>query len=100
MTLYNLQQEFGFEMNVPVTVDDVRVRGVGKSFESLGRSVFEEAASLSFSPLPRTPDDKKCAETASVYFEEGGRRDVPVYLLEKLDAGDLVEGPGQSLLTC
>jgi 5-oxoprolinase (ATP-hydrolysing) len=89
-------------MNVDITIDDVRVRGVGKSFDSLGPSVFTEASCLSFVPVTRAPEPStsgekrsKCAEMASVYYESHGRLSVPVYLLERLVAGDLVEGPGK-----
>ncbi|GAA5830228.1 hypothetical protein JCM11251_001276 [Rhodosporidiobolus azoricus] len=87
----NYKQEFGFSMSAPIIVDDVRVRGVGKSFDSLGKSVFEEVKELDFKPVRR--DGGKCEEKASVYFEETGRVDAPVYLLEKIEAGDLVQGP-------
>ncbi|GAA6037141.1 hypothetical protein JCM8097_008756 [Rhodosporidiobolus ruineniae] len=85
----NYQSEFGFSMDAPIIVDDVRVRGVGKSFDSLGKSVFQEANELDFRPLEQAAG----GETASTYFEETGRVDVPVHMLEKLSAGDLVEGP-------
>lgn len=83
-------------MNNEMTIDDVRVRGVGRSFDDLGPSVFAEAASLPFVAVPTTPEgESACSETTSVYFEEGGRRDVPVFLLERLGAGDRVDGPGE-----
>jgi 5-oxoprolinase (ATP-hydrolysing) len=92
-------------MNAPIIVDDVRVRGVGKSFDSLGKSVWAEVAELEgqgegeFREVSREVEKGgKCEETASTYFEEGGRRDVPVYVLEKLEAGDVVKGPGTSTL--
>lgn len=87
-------------MDAPIIVDDVRVRGVGKSFDSLGKSVFEEIRELEFKPLAREAEKdgqaSKCHEKASVYFEDTGRLDVPVYLLENLEAGDEAEGPGAS----
>ncbi|BGO97667.1 putative 5-oxoprolinase (putative) [Rhodotorula toruloides] len=93
----NYKQEFGFSMDAPIIVDDVRVRGVGKSFDSLGKSVFEEVRELEFKPLAREAEKdgqtSKCHEKASVYFEDTGRVDVPVYLLENLEAGDEAEGP-------
>lgn len=89
-------------MSAPIIVDDVRVRGVGKSFDSLGPSVWTEVRELEgrsgggFKAISREvgAEGGKCEEEASTYFEEGGRRDVPVYMLERLEAGDLVEGPG------
>ncbi|GAA5968138.1 hypothetical protein JCM11641_003745 [Rhodosporidiobolus odoratus] len=95
----NYKQEYGFTMDSTIIIDDVRVRGVGKSFDNLGKSVFAEAKELEFEPLERQVKDceeeskGKCAEMASTYFEEGGRVEVPVYLLERLEAGDLAEGP-------
>lgn len=100
-----LQQEFSFSMpNVDIIVDDVRVRGVGKSFDSLGDSVFTEVKKLDFKAAEREPSTEgkegaqqsKCAEMVSVYYEEKGRVEVPVFLLERLEAGDLIEGPGES----
>lgn len=87
-------------MTVPITIDDVRVRGVGKSFSSLGPSVFDEIASLQFVPVERVPtgeSESKCTEVTSTYFEEGGRTDVPVFLLERLHAGDTLKGPAMIL---
>lgn len=69
-------------------MDDIRVRGIGKSFSSLGPSVFEQAEKLNFKPV-----DKSKTEQTSVYFEETGRVDAPVFQIEQLNEGDLVEGP-------
>ncbi|KAL8283634.1 hypothetical protein RQP46_005429 [Phenoliferia psychrophenolica] len=86
--------EFGFSMNVDIIIDDVRVRGVGKSFDSLGPSVFTEAKGLTFKTVDVAPAvDAKCSATTSVYYESIGRTDAPVFLLERLDAGDLIKGP-------
>lgn len=74
--------------NKSIIVDDIRVRGIGKSFSSLGPSVFEQAEKLDFKPV-----DGSKAERSSVYFEETGRVDTPVYQIEQLKEGDLVEGP-------
>ena len=82
-------------MTNEMTIDDVRVRGIGRSFDTLGPSVFSEAASLSFVAVSRSPATGACSETTSVYFELGGRREVPVFLLERLRAGDRVDGPGE-----
>jgi 5-oxoprolinase (ATP-hydrolysing) len=81
--------EFGFLLALNVMVDDVRVRGIGKTFDSLGETVYAEVARLSFAPAPATKSEGK----TSMYFESTGRIDVPVYLLEKLERGDSVEGP-------
>ncbi|KAI5481244.1 5-oxoprolinase [Pseudohyphozyma bogoriensis] len=79
----NYKQEFGFTMSVPIIVDDVRIRGVGKSFDSLGDSVFTEAGKTEFKNVTREVEKEgKCGEKASVYFEGKGRVEVPVYELE------------------
>lgn len=83
------KQEFGFVLkNKSIIVDDIRVRGIGKSFSTLGPSVFEQAEKLDFKPV-----DGSKAERASVYFEETGRVDTPVFQIQQLNEGDLIEGP-------
>ncbi|KAK4053044.1 hypothetical protein OIV83_001779 [Microbotryomycetes sp. JL201] len=84
------KQEFGFSLKVPIIVDDVRVRGLGKSFDDLGPSVFDDLDKLSFELVDET---NRAHETTSVYFEDTGRVDVKVYLLEQLQAGDELKGP-------
>ena len=74
--------------NKDIIVDDIRVRGIGKSFSSLGESVFEQAEKLIFKPV-----DRSKTEQTSVYFEETGRVNAPVFQIEQLKEGDLVEGP-------
>jgi len=112
------QNEFGFLLETNILVDDIKVgvvplvltpfelprtqiwcsiatlqvRGIGKTFDTLGPSVFSELASLS--PPPRPAPSSKIDSQYSVFFEGVGRvNDTPVYLLEKLDVGDKVEGP-------
>lgn len=72
-----------------IVVDDIRVRGIGRSFTSAGPSVFEEAVKLDFQSV----HPSKASRTTSVYFEETGRVDTPVYEIGKLEAGDLIKGP-------
>ena len=66
------------------------MRGIGKTFDSLGPSVFSELRTLE-----RRPVDRSSAESPySVYFDGVGRvDDTPVYLLDKLQVGDVVQGP-------
>ena len=68
--------------NRDLLIDDVRVRGVGKStllqrvkIESMGESTLPDPDSI-----------------ARVYFE-GGWRETPVFLLRELGAGSVLEGP-------
>ena len=71
-----------------IIVDDIRVRGIGKSFTDLGPSVFDQAEKLDFKSV-----DRSKAKKTSVYFEETGRVEVPVYEIKELVEGDLVVGP-------
>ncbi|GAA6042425.1 hypothetical protein JCM8097_008446 [Rhodosporidiobolus ruineniae] len=87
------KDEFGFLLDSKaVMVDDVRVRGIGKTFDSLGESVLAEADRLSFSSAGLA-DTKAEKQRTSIYFEETGRVEVPLFKLENLATGDLVEGP-------
>ncbi|KAK8030255.1 hypothetical protein PG993_011546 [Apiospora rasikravindrae] len=81
---------FVFPQDRKVLVDDVRVRGVGKSSEvsrdneklvlELKSSYFEES--------------KAAAErSANVFFTNGGMQPTPVYLLGNLEPGTVVHGP-------
>ncbi|GAA5899531.1 hypothetical protein JCM8208_000583 [Rhodotorula glutinis] len=87
------KSEFGFNLDKKaIMVDDVRVRGIGKTFDSLGESVLSEIDATTFSG--EGVDAKAEKERASMYFESTGRINVPVYRLEGLDKGDVVQGPG------
>lgn len=67
-----------------------KVRGIGTTFDSLGPSVFSELKTLQKTPVDRTSADS----THAVYFDGVGRvRDTPVFLLERLAVGDVVQGP-------
>ncbi|KAF2862235.1 5-oxoprolinase [Piedraia hortae CBS 480.64] len=84
------EQEFGFTLpDRDIIVDDVRARGIGKTFEGLEKTVDEQLKEIK-------PNDVKKGDklhgTASVFFD-GGRRETSIYRLEKLDIGDRVAGP-------
>lgn len=86
------KQEFGFILDKPVIVDDVRVRGIGKSYDSLGEGVWHEM---------REKEGKwkdvavEAAEKSkvNVYFEEEGWVNVPVFLLDNVSSGQILKGP-------
>lgn len=87
------KSEFGFNLDKKaIMVDDVRVRGIGKTFDSLGESVLSEIDATTFSA--EGVDAKAEKERASMYFEATGRINVPVFKLDGLDKGDVVRGPG------
>ncbi|BGP57766.1 hypothetical protein JCM8202_002418 [Rhodotorula sphaerocarpa] len=88
----NYKSEFGFLIEgKAVIVDDVRVRGIGKSFDEMPAPVLEEADRTTFSSEGVEAKAEKA--TASMYFEQSGRIQVPVFKLESLDTGDKVDGP-------
>ncbi|KAL2115628.1 hypothetical protein VTJ04DRAFT_9883 [Mycothermus thermophilus] len=82
--------EFGFTLDGrDIIVDDVRVRGIGKSFRYEEKSVDEQLAVV----VRREVDvAAKKHSTANVYFE-GGRRETPVFKLGDLTVGDVIRGP-------
>ncbi|CAG8552365.1 8281_t:CDS:2 [Ambispora gerdemannii] len=83
------RQEFGF--NFPdreIFVDDIRIRGIGNSFGTVNKNVFEESQKL----LPKPVEKSQSSGTESVYFERG-RIETPIYLLENLKIKDKVSGP-------
>jgi len=83
-------QEFGFTLpDRDIIVDDVRIRGIGKSFGGLDRTVDQQLKEIK-------PKDIKSGEKeykrSKVYFD-GGRQDTPIYKLEDLTVGDRLTGP-------
>lgn len=83
------EQEFGFTLpDRDIIVDDVRVRGIGKSFEGLDRTVDDQLKEIQAKDL----EDEKRYSVSKVYFE-GGRQETPIYRIEDVDIGDRIKGP-------
>ncbi len=83
------EQEFGFTLpDRDIIVDDVRVRGIGRSFEGLEKTVDQQLKEIK----PKDIKGQKQYGKSQVYFE-GGRRETPIYKLEDLDVGDQLKGP-------
>lgn len=83
------EQEFGFTLpNRDIIVDDVRVRGIGKSFHGLERTVDQQLREITPTPV----DEKKRHSVKSIYFE-GGRQDTAIYQLSNLSLGATLKGP-------
>ncbi|KAI1113054.1 hydantoinase B/oxoprolinase [Nemania sp. NC0429] len=81
--------EFGFTLDErDIIVDDVRVRGIGKSFRYQDKTVDQQLKEVKRQSI----GDKKAHGKSQVYFE-GGRRETPIYKLEDLAVGDEVDGP-------
>ncbi|KAK8869467.1 hypothetical protein IAR55_000031 [Kwoniella newhampshirensis] len=87
------RREFAFVLNAPIEVEDIRVRGIGQGedAEKHAKSTYvEELNKLTDLPVPK---DAHFA-TNQIYFEEAGRFDtVPLYKLEALTPGTVVQGP-------
>ena len=84
------EQEFGFTLpDRDIIVDDVRARGIGKTFEGLEKTVDEQLKEIKPKDLGR---DEKQYGKKSVYFE-GGRCDTAIYELKDLEVGDRIKGP-------
>lgn len=84
------EQEFGFTLpDRDIIVDDVRVRGIGKTFEGLEKTVDQQLKDIQ--PRDVAKGDKVYG-SKSVYFE-GGRQETSIYKLEDLAVGDRIKGP-------
>lgn len=82
-------EEFGFTLpNRDIIVDDVRVRGIGKSFANAEKTVDEQLKELKETKKPVG----KQYGTANVFFNSK-RHETPIFQLENLDVGDEVQGP-------
>ncbi|ETI25000.1 hypothetical protein G647_04370 [Cladophialophora carrionii CBS 160.54] len=83
------EQEFGFTLpDRDTIVDDVRVRGIGKSFRGMSKTADQQLKDIK----PQDVAPEKAHSTAKVYFE-GGRQDTRIYKLEDLEVGARVAGP-------
>lgn len=76
-------REFGFTLQRPVAVDDLRVRATGRATPLPADEQAEEDAG----PLPPP------VAVNSAYFEPGGRQPTPAYRLDSLAPGHVVPGP-------
>ncbi|KAI0536346.1 hydantoinase B/oxoprolinase [Xylaria digitata] len=81
--------EFGFTLDErDIIVDDVRVRGIGKSFRYQDKTVDQQLSEVK----RQSVGDEKAYGKSQVYFE-GGRRQTPIYKLVDLAVGDEINGP-------
>ena len=90
------REEFGFLLDSKsVMIDDVRVKGIGKSHEGLGETVLAEADRLEFKEVD--VEAKRESKLTSMYFESTGRTDCPIFLLGNLEPSEIVRGPAALL---
>lgn len=88
-------QEFGFLLNGrDIIVDDIRVRGIGKTIQNKDLTPDNDIAELKASNKIKQVSEDVVDKHVSVYFEETGRDNhVPVYRLGNLTPGSEVAGP-------
>ncbi|KAI6500902.1 hypothetical protein MCOR13_005845 [Pyricularia oryzae] len=83
--------EFGFTLDDrDIIIDDVRVRGIGKSFSYDEKTVDEQLKTVQRNEV--STDSQKKHSDAKVYFD-GGRLDTPIFKLEDMAVGDKIPGP-------
>ena len=82
-------QEFGFTLpDRDILVDDIRVRGIGQSFEGPEKTVDQQLKEVKQCQVQTS----KKHSTQKVYFE-GGHQDTNIYVLNTLEVGDKIKGP-------
>lgn len=83
------EQEYGFTLpNRDIIVDDIRVRGIGKSFEGPQRSVDDQLKVIK----TKMVDKEKIFARRNVYFENE-RLKTDIYKLEHISTGEMIQGP-------
>jgi 5-oxoprolinase (ATP-hydrolysing) len=81
--------EFGFTLDErDIIIDDVRVRGIGKSFRHKDDTVDKQLKDLKQQKV----SNQQKLNSQQVYYE-GGRKETPVYKLEDLEVGNSISGP-------
>ena len=82
-------QEFGFTLpDRDIIIDDVRVRGIGKSMRNQSKTVDQQLREIK----PITVDESKRHSTSQVYFDDGWKQ-TPIFELPNLGVGDEIQGP-------
>lgn len=81
--------EFGFTLDDrDIIVDDVRVRGIGKSFRYEEKTVDQQLKILKRQDVSTKNQHSK----SDIYFD-GSRLETPIYKLGEISVGDVVKGP-------
>lgn len=82
-------QEFGFTLERPIIVEDVRIRLIVHSDYKAAVNSFEERDSYAGKSLP----EPSASKTARIYFENVGYKDASVFSVSDLPKGTVVTGP-------
>uniref|UniRef100_A0A8H7K2F4 5-oxoprolinase n=1 Tax=Bionectria ochroleuca TaxID=29856 RepID=A0A8H7K2F4_BIOOC len=72
-----------------VLLEDIRVRGIGQSVDDTNESPYKELRSVNMFDVSGKLIDSR----SPVYFSQTGWADTPIYRLETLQPGGLIQGP-------
>lgn len=86
------KREFGFVFDKEIIVDDVRVRGIGKSTREPEEYIDEQISKLQAAKKISAPSPSLVKFSKKVFFD-GTDLDTPVFRLEDLFPGHQVNGP-------
>jgi len=90
------KEQFGFLLEgKKIIVDDIKVRGIGKTYTTLPASPLRALRDLKSTSKLRAASEGKISFHASVYFAPPAKRvdKTPVFKLGDLEVGETVEGP-------
>ena len=82
------RQQFGFDFDKTLLVDDVRVRSIASSGGPAEKSPNQQLKEAALKPTATQPQ-----EVTKVYFENAGHVSAPVYLLKTLKKSSQICGP-------
>lgn len=86
------KREFGFIFDKDIMVDDIRVRGIGKSHVESEAYIDDQIQQLESNGLVLATSEDQVSFTKQVFFDDG-MVTTPVYRLEDLKLGTKVVGP-------
>ena len=72
-----------------VLLEDIRVRGIGHSHENNNESPYHELSAVTAFDVTKGTEDG----TSAVYFALTGWAETPIYRLERLKPGCIIQGP-------
>ncbi|KEF53782.1 5-oxoprolinase (ATP-hydrolyzing) [Exophiala aquamarina CBS 119918] len=82
------RREFGFTFDKPLLVDDLRIRSIAHSSARAEISPSKQLKAAEMKSIVLPPREKR-----QVYFEDSGRIETPVYLLNNLEKNTRIQGP-------
>ncbi|KAL4922131.1 Hydantoinase B/oxoprolinase-domain-containing protein [Aspergillus aurantiobrunneus] len=92
ITAFTKEHHREFSFTFPgrnILIEDIRVRGVGRATAVPAEAPQQELAAIATKPIGHDKQD----DSSSVYFVGTGKTATPVFFLQNLSPGSLVEGP-------